>query len=244
MSNSDDVPEIVRPEFGKGLFWTGVGMTSAYLAGMGIYAACVWPHILAMGPDGFATFLSGMFAPVAFLWLVLGFLQQGNELRNSADALWLQSEELRHSVTQQRDLVAVSREQLEAERNTAIAHEKRLRAESQPRLRLSYGGNHGDVSGSRFYSYSIANVGPFCTDVMLILPNELPRRTPRLDDRNKIEFNLELAAGQLAEDVAVIVTYLDMLGARGDHRFIVNAQPDGRFAGVTAEPVSTATAID
>jgi hypothetical protein len=41
--------------------------------------------MLAMKPEEFATFLSGVFAPLAFLWLVLGFRQQGDELKNSAE---------------------------------------------------------------------------------------------------------------------------------------------------------------
>jgi len=64
-----------------------------------------------MKPDEFATFLAGVFGPLAFLWLVLGFFQQGAELRHSADALWLQGQELQNSVEQQRNLVEVTREQ-------------------------------------------------------------------------------------------------------------------------------------
>jgi hypothetical protein len=41
-------------------------------------------------------FLAGLFSPLAFLWLVLGFVQQGQELR-------LQIEELNESVKAQRD---------------------------------------------------------------------------------------------------------------------------------------------
>jgi len=51
----------------------------------------------------------GLFAPVAFFWLVLGFIQQGRELQLSTQMLRLQAEELRQSVEQQRELVEVSR---------------------------------------------------------------------------------------------------------------------------------------
>lgn len=39
-------------------------------------------------------FLAGVFAPLAFLWLVLGFIQQGTELRQNSVALKLQVKEL------------------------------------------------------------------------------------------------------------------------------------------------------
>lgn len=59
-------------------------------------------------------FLAGVFGPVAFLWLILGYLQQGRELKQSSKALQLQAAELKNSVEQQAHLVAVGREQIEA----------------------------------------------------------------------------------------------------------------------------------
>lgn len=61
-----------------------------------------------------------MFAPLAFGWLVLGFLQQGKELRmsneelqNSVNALKLQADELRNSVEQQKIMSGVAKSQYE-----------------------------------------------------------------------------------------------------------------------------------
>jgi hypothetical protein len=60
--------------------------------------------MLAMKPNEFGDFLAGVFSPVAFLWLVLGFIQQGHELS-------LQIAELRHSIAAQNDLVVATRDQ-------------------------------------------------------------------------------------------------------------------------------------
>jgi hypothetical protein len=79
-----------------------------------------------MTPNEWGDFLAGCFAPLAFLWLVLGYLQQGDELRLSTDALRLQAEELKNSVQQQRELVEVSRLQVESERE-ALLFERQLR---------------------------------------------------------------------------------------------------------------------
>ena len=54
-------------------------------------------------------FLAGIFAPVAFLWLVLGYVQQGKQLEQNTKALeqqekalQLQINEMKESVKQQR----------------------------------------------------------------------------------------------------------------------------------------------
>lgn len=94
----------------------GAFVTIAYLAIVTLVGALNPDLFSDLKAEGWANFLSGIFAPLAFLWLVLGFFQQGDELRNSAEALRLQGEELRASVEQQEQLVRVTREQLEFER--------------------------------------------------------------------------------------------------------------------------------
>ena len=43
----------------------------------------------------FGDFIAGAFAPLAFLWLVLGYYQQGKELQQNTEALRLQADELK-----------------------------------------------------------------------------------------------------------------------------------------------------
>lgn len=116
--------------------------------------------------DGWATFISGIFSPLAFLWLVLGFLQQGHELRQSAQALRLQGEELRNSVEQQRQLVEASREQIELERET-LAHERAERERLRlPVLRPKPAG--GSTSGSIVERViHVENQGTACTNLRI-----------------------------------------------------------------------------
>ena len=47
-----------------------------------------------MYPNELGDFLAGASAPLAFLWLVLGYFQQGEELRQNTQALTLQTEEM------------------------------------------------------------------------------------------------------------------------------------------------------
>lgn len=112
-----------------------------------------------MTPNEWGDFLAGSFAPLAFLWLVLGYLQQGDELRLSTDALRLQAEELRNSVQQQRDLVEVSRQQVEGERE-ALAYERRLREDlSEPKFLVLGAGGSFRGDGHSTYNISISNSG-------------------------------------------------------------------------------------
>ncbi|APW41780.1 hypothetical protein RS694_03940 [Rhodoferax saidenbachensis] len=126
-----------------------------------------------MTPNEWGDFLAGCFAPLAFLWLVLGYLQQGDELRLSTDALRLQAEELKNSVEQQRALVEVSRLQVESERE-ALAFERSLREDlSQPKFRVEGGGGAFRGDGQSTYNATFINVGHDATAVYaeILLPD-------------------------------------------------------------------------
>lgn len=137
----------------------------------GAVASVVWLGVLAylafrdtsalnkMAPNEWGDFLAGSFAPLAFLWLVLGYLQQGDELRLSTEALRLQAEELKNSVQQQRELVEVSRLQVESERE-ALAFERRLREDlSEPKFSVKGGGGTFRGDGQSTYNISVSNTG-------------------------------------------------------------------------------------
>lgn len=138
---------------------------------IGAVASIVWLGVLAylairdtnalakMTPNEWGDFLAGSFAPLAFLWLVLGYIQQGDELRLSTDALRLQAEELKNSVQQQRELVEVSRLQVESERE-ALAFERRLREDlSEPKFSVVGGGGTFRGDGKSSYNINISNTG-------------------------------------------------------------------------------------
>jgi hypothetical protein len=106
---------------------------------------------------------------LGFLWLILGYLQQGEELRLSTQALRLQAEELKNSVEQQRALVEVSRLQVEGERE-ALAEERRLRIEgAKPNLSVnSFGGTfRGDEKST--YPIHFSNSGNIACRLRIVL---------------------------------------------------------------------------
>lgn len=56
----------------------------------------IWKHerLLALPINEWGDFFVGAVAPLAFLWLALGYFQQGNELRQNTEALIAQERQL------------------------------------------------------------------------------------------------------------------------------------------------------
>jgi hypothetical protein len=80
-----------------------------------------WSQFLDQGADRIGDFLEGGFAPLAFLWLVLGFFLQHKELTSNARAIRLQYAEMKrmseHAETQAR---AIQANELHARQDTFI----------------------------------------------------------------------------------------------------------------------------
>lgn len=104
----------------KKLEFFGGLVTTLYLMLMGWWVATHWGDFLRLNLNELGDFLAGAFGPIAFLWLVLGFLQQGRELKLSTDALRLQAEELKNSVAQQSIMAQAAVEQIDAARKAVM----------------------------------------------------------------------------------------------------------------------------
>jgi hypothetical protein len=102
-------------------------------------------------------FLAGAFGPVAILWLILGFFQQGIELRQGTDALRLQAKELSNSVVQQSELVAAQKESL-----------KNYERSLEPLLHLEVTDAEWTGHGMSV-DLSLSNAGEYCESVCVNL---------------------------------------------------------------------------
>lgn len=58
------------------------------------FISCNWSRVSSLEPNALGDMLAGFFAPLAFLWLVAGYLQQGRELMQNTKAILLQHTEL------------------------------------------------------------------------------------------------------------------------------------------------------
>lgn len=154
------------------IFYIGLSLTIVWLALVLIWWKNDAADVRSLSPNEFGDFLGGTFAPIAFLWLVLGFWQQGRELRNSAETLWLQMEELRNSVEQQRDLVSATRDLRETEMKIAEAREKEEHWIAQPVLKIEAAGGSTSVRDEGYkFRFSLTNSGHGCNDLRVTVEN-------------------------------------------------------------------------
>lgn len=120
-----------------------------------------------MRPNEWGDFLAGFIAPLALLWLVVGYFQQGEELRLNTEALKAQQEELRQQVEATVELAGNARRQaaateLSAELQMAAQEEAARQAKdaAQPLFILGKSTKTGSAIGQ-----IISNRGASITDV-------------------------------------------------------------------------------
>jgi hypothetical protein len=102
-------------------FWGTLG-TLVYAGAAAVWLLLRWSDFAPLTPNEWGDWLAGTVAPVAFLWFILGYFQQGLELRQNTQALKLQYRELKSSVEEQHRLVeAAMRQALASEESIALA---------------------------------------------------------------------------------------------------------------------------
>lgn len=82
--------------------WFGLFSTVSWLCLGFLYIATTvgWGSFVSQPADALGGFLEGAFAPLAFLWLVIGFFLQQRELRLNNAAIHLQYEQMRRQAEQ------------------------------------------------------------------------------------------------------------------------------------------------
>ncbi|WP_228256357.1 hypothetical protein [Acinetobacter wuhouensis] len=89
-----------KPFYKQKQIWF-IFLYSAFICSYTLIFMSSGPENVMLTSNELGDFLAGIFAPLAFLFLYLGYKQQGKELQQNTDALKLQAKELRESVLQQ-----------------------------------------------------------------------------------------------------------------------------------------------
>lgn len=215
-------PKLPRPESARGLATAGGVASAVWMFGIVVYVLVQWDAMADLSPNSLGDFLAGVFAPLAFLWLVLGFSQQGVELRNNGKALLIQGEELRASVEQQRQLVEVTREQLVFESTRITAEQERDRKLAQPRFELQTGGSVGlgSQKPGRAQTFYLVNHGRGCTRLRLKWDTRRLKEFDQLAEGKRVEFVKPVYED--FEDAILTVAYLDGRGEEGNKSFALS----------------------
>lgn len=82
--------------------WLGLSLTAAWiLLGVGYVTQTIgWSNFTTLPADELGSFLEGAFAPLAFLWLVIGYFLQQKELQQNTLALRAQADEIQKTAEQ------------------------------------------------------------------------------------------------------------------------------------------------
>lgn len=179
-------------------------------------------EIQAMQPNNIGDFLAGIFGPLAIFWLILGFFQQGIELRQNTRALDLQAEELRNSVEQQKQLVEVSRKHVEAE--LEVIRFEREQQKNAARPIFVFHGVGAIFSGSEgTYSSRVKNIGNTATEIEFSYdpPVKQSSLTKVFSWSRGEEQGLEWKYNTPMAELRLVLTisYIDTLGFLGTQQF-------------------------
>lgn len=110
--------------------------TLLYVSGFGVVAAVRLDELICLPLNELGDFLAGAFGPLALAWLVFGYFQQGDELKQGTEALLLQAAELKESVQQQTAMVNVAKLQLEEDIRRSNENKQSIERAADPKFKL------------------------------------------------------------------------------------------------------------
>lgn len=221
----------------------GIWLSVAYLVSMLTYAYVQRVPVLAMDPNEFGDFLAGVASPLAFLWLVLGYLQQGDELSQNTEALRMQALELRDSVEQQKALVEATNRQHSFELAREMERRRAAFLSSQPVFDVKLDRAPSQMGENLFY-VTLTNMGRVCSRLLMFASDESVG-FERTDGDDLIfnggtgrEWNLQFPAEYQVADVPCLIAYTDWNGEEREQRFTiaVNRRSNGDLLAYVPAP--------
>jgi hypothetical protein len=161
-------------------------------------------------------FFSGATAPLALIWVVIGYFLQAEELRVNTAALKAQEEELRRQVQETAVLAKNSERQAIASEQLAVASKQerdraamKELADVQPIFRTVGGAKTGST-----YTTNLRNVGATVTKIAVTTPNAgvRVRIWPTEVFEQNSDGQLIVEADAEVPPIAISLSYVDRLG--------------------------------
>lgn len=185
--------------------------------------------LLNLSLNEWGDFFAGAFAPLAFLWLVLGYLQQGEELGLSTEALHLQAVELRNAVAQQQALVALSREQIEGEREALQEERQRRIHEFKPNITYDGSGASYRGDGQTTYSLIFINSGNTALRITGTIRHQLGKieevfKETKSERGTLLRMPVEVERPELIDGVILDINYFDMIDNKFIDRYLITKE--------------------
>lgn len=195
------------------LFTFGGVLTVAYFIVLGFWInSAGLTHVNSWNELG--DFFAGVFSPVAFLWLILGFIQQHKELVNNTAQLNLQTKELNKTVEQAAIMNALASDKLQFERDKVLQESMLLKTSIMPVIeieRFSWGTMTGKIADQVF---KIKNKGKAAKSVKVTSDaynfNEM--NTSFLPEGDVIEKLYRINMASAPEKLNIKIEYSDAIG--------------------------------
>ena len=163
--------------------WLGLALTVAWLllGALYIFIRVGWSNVIDLPADILGNFLEGAFAPLAFLWLVIGYFLQHRELEQNTEALRAQAVEIKRTAEQ-----AIIQSQQMAASELHARQEAFLRLASTVRNQL------GAIAGLLFISSQGATGdGTVSSEEISKLFSTASARDPEVFSRRLLETHLQ-----------------------------------------------------
>lgn len=156
----------------KNLTRIGIALSAAWIIAALVLLYTKRATLGELSLNSWGDFCAGFVAPLAFFWLVLGYIQQGEELRLNTAALLAQQQELQNQVRETAALVANAERQAAATEQLALATRNESQraalkeeAESLPLFRPE----GGSGSGGKI-ELNVKNVGATVKRLTVVSP--------------------------------------------------------------------------
>jgi hypothetical protein len=164
--------------------WLGLSLSAGWLLLGAAYVSTTvgWTRFASLPADKLGSFLEGAFAPLAFLWLVIGYFLQQKELQQNSRALQAQAVEIQRTAEQ---AVIQSRQM--------AASELHARQETFLRIAESVREQLGAISGLLYVSsQGNAGSGAISREEMAQLFAQLSAGDDALFSRRLLQLSIEL----------------------------------------------------
>lgn len=206
----------------------GAVVTVLYLIGVAVLVYSKRASLPGLELNAIGDFLAGVFGPIAFLWLVLGYLQQGRELKLSSEALQLQAVELKNAVDQQKEMVGIAGRQLEAELEKVFFEREQKRKASLPNIKLS--AYVPSSSGSLNVDVNVTNYGSLAENVKGQMSSGAFFSVAVLGGDQKYSFKCKLPIKDASYDLSLQYDYSD--GMKGEDKLVMKVAVSNIGSGI------------
>ncbi|EPJ90653.1 MULTISPECIES: hypothetical protein [Pseudomonas] len=208
----------------------GIVVTIVYL---GAIASQIWfriPSFYMLTLNEVGDFLAGVLGPVSIFWLILGFKQQGDELK-------AQAAEMSNSVREQKNLVDNSAKQFHAMMESLELQRKTLALQHAPRVEpysvLTFTAESKDIIGLIVmnYGHEAKNV-----EVWTSFDGQqasLLKSYEYLEKDDGEDVRIELPSFDILEGVRLYIGYEDVFGTRYGGAYSFYAKSATNQLGVT-----------